>query len=93
MAVTQSRMQPLKAWWRGAQGCLRIRVQQRHPPEREMGERHRSHTEPQWWCREEPKFKELESQPTSNTPSASRETGPGLVVACESLLPAQSSVP
>lgn len=80
-AVTQS-WTALKASWRaldgspfiGAQAYLRVKTQPCHPPEHEMGERQRSHTDPQWWCKEVSKFQELEIQPTSNTRSVNRET-------------------
>ena len=52
----------------------RVKGQQCCPPEPEMGKRHRSHTDPQWWYKEVSTFQELEIQPTSSTPSVNRET-------------------
>ena len=83
-AVTRGWAQPLKVSWGtldgspfpGAQACLRAKVQQCHPPEHEMGERRRNHTDPHSWRTGESKSKELEIQPTSKAPSANREPPP-----------------
>lgn len=85
-AMTRSWAQPLKVLWgnprwrlfTGAQACLRVKVQQCHPPEHEMGERCRNHIDPHWQCTGESKCKELEIHLTSEATSANRKPSPPL---------------